>query len=119
VRIREPPARDTTVHCQVHFSAAVWATGFYANLLIINSGTFIINGWVLRFTFPGDQIITPTTFFGGVLTQTGREVVISNGPFNARIDPFASTGAGFVGTYTGTFAAPTGYTLNGTPCDIV
>jgi hypothetical protein len=112
------PPRDTTIHCQVHFFAAVTATGFYTNMLLTNSGTFVINGWTLAFSWPGNQVITSPSFFGGVLTQTGQRVTVTNGQFNVRLDAFQSTGVGFQGTYSGTFVAPTGYTLNGVPCEI-
>jgi O-glycosyl hydrolase len=101
--------------CAVSYStSSQWAGGFVANLTITNTGSTPVNGWTLKFTFPGDQKITST--WNGVATQSGEAVSIVNESYNATIAAGGNTSLGFQGTWTNSDAAPTAFTLNGTPC---
>jgi hypothetical protein len=101
--------------CTVSYTtSSQWAGGFVANLTITNTGSLPVNGWTLKFTFPGDQKITSA--WNGVATQTGEAVSIVNESYNATIAPGGNTSLGFQGTWTNSDATPTAFTLNGTPC---
>jgi endoglucanase/cellulose 1,4-beta-cellobiosidase len=104
-----------TLSCRVTFAvASQWNTGFVAWITITNTGTTTINGWVLTFTFPGDQVVTGS--WNGTYSQTGRAVTIHSTPWNAVIQPGASVQTGFQATSTATNNTPTDFKLNGVPC---
>jgi glucuronoarabinoxylan endo-1,4-beta-xylanase len=101
--------------CTVTYStASQWTGGFVANVTVANSGSSPVNGWTLAFTFPGDQKITNA--WNGVATQSGESVSIANESYNATIAAGGSTSLGFQGTFSASDAAPTSFSLNGTPC---
>jgi glucuronoarabinoxylan endo-1,4-beta-xylanase len=101
--------------CTVTYSTvSQWTGGFVANLTIANSGSSPVNGWTLAFTFPGDQKITDA--WNGVVTQSGESVSIANESYNGTIAAGGNTSLGFQGTWSASDAAPTSFTLNGTPC---
>ena len=87
-----------------------------AAVAIANSGAAAVNGWTLAFTFPGDQKITNA--WSGTVTQTGATVSITNASYNAAIAAGSSVSLGFQGTWTSSDAAPTAFTVNGTPCSL-
>jgi cellulase/cellobiase CelA1 len=102
--------------CRVAYSADTWAGGFVANLTITNTGTATINGWALRFTFPGDAVVT--NMWNAAPTQSGRTVDARNLSYNATIAPGASAGFGFQAGFATNGNAPTTFTLNGTTCTV-
>ena len=103
--------------CTVTYSTpSQWAGGFVAAVTIANSGAAAVNGWTLAFTFPGDQKITNA--WSGTVTQTGATVSITNASYNAAIAAGSSVSLGFQGTWTSSDAAPTAFTVNGTPCSL-
>ena len=102
--------------CRVAYSADTWAGGFVANLTITNTGTATINGWALRFTFPGDA--TVTNMWNAAPTQSGRTVDARNLSYNATIAPGATAGFGFQAGFATNGNAPTTFTLNGTTCTV-
>lgn len=108
-------ASTTGGGCHVGYTtASQWAGGFVANLAIANSGTSAINGWTLKFTFPGDQKITNA--WGGTVTQSGENVTIINASYDGTIPAAATISFGFQGTWTASDAPPTSFTLNGNTC---
>lgn len=103
--------------CKVTYTVNDWGGGFSANLTIANTGTSAVNGWTLRFAFPGDQKVTLPAW-SATWSQSGTAVAATNLSWNANIAPNASTGIGFNGTYTGANPRPTEFTLNGAPCTV-
>ena len=91
-----------------------WAGGFTANVTITNNSTTAINGWTLKYTFPGDQKITNS--WNATQTQSGEAVSAVNMSYNAAISPGGNTSFGFQGTWTSSDAPPTSFTLNGVTC---
>jgi endo-1,4-beta-xylanase len=87
-----------------------WTGGFTANIVITNNGT-AINGWTLKFSFPGSQQIT--TLWNGQVTQSGSQVTITNASYNAAIAAGGSVSLGFNGVWSGSNPSPTSFTLNG------
>ncbi len=102
--------------CKVSYQlSSQWSGGFQANVTIANTGMTKINGWVLRFTFPGDQKIT--NLWNGNYTQSGEQVTISNSSWNGTISPGGSLSLGFNGTWTSNNTNPASFTLNGQVCN--
>jgi hypothetical protein len=106
--------------CQVNYVINdQWTGGFGASLNITNTGTTTINGWRLQFSFPGGQTISQ--LWNGTYTQSGNAVTITNVSYNASIPAGATLNSspGFNGTWNGTNASPTAFTLNGAACQVV
>jgi len=101
--------------CKVSYATqSQWTGGFVAGVTIANTGSSAINGWTLKFTFPGDQKITNA--WNGTVTQSGENVTITNASYNGTIAPGGNTSLGFQGTWTNSDAAPAAFTVNGTAC---
>ena len=100
--------------CQVLYTPDNWQGGFTANIQINNTGTSTINGWTLKFTFPGDEKITNT--WNGVESQSGEAVTITNESYNNTISAGGNVTLGFQGTWTNSDAVPTAFTVNGATC---
>jgi hypothetical protein len=89
-----------------------WASGFVGGVDITNTGTAMLDGWTLAFTWP-------TTFqqvssgWNGTWTQNGTSVVVTG---TGSLAPNAVVNAGFVASYSGPNVPPIAFTLNGTVC---
>ncbi|HEY6176736.1 MAG TPA: glycoside hydrolase family 6 protein [Kofleriaceae bacterium] len=101
--------------CHVGFNITnSWGTGFQVALSIQNTGTAPINGWTLSWTFPGAQTIA--NLWNGAATQAGATVTVTNMSYNATIAAGSSyNDAGFVAN--GAAGTPTGFAINGVPCN--
>lgn len=100
--------------CKVAYSVNQWPGGFTANITITNTGTSAINGWTLKFTFPGSQQVTQG--WNGTFSQSGANVTITNAGYNAAISPGGTVNPGFNGSWSGSNPSPTSFTLNGSTC---
>jgi O-glycosyl hydrolase len=100
--------------CEVGYTPDNWTGGFTANVTITDTGSAPIDGWTLKFAFPGDEQITNA--WNGSASQSGQNVTITNESYNATIAPGGSTSLGFQGTWTTSDAPPTSFTVNGTTC---
>jgi hypothetical protein len=98
----------------VYTKSSEWAGGFTADVAIGDTGTASINGWTLKFSFPGDQKITSA--WNATVTQSGQAVTAANLSYNATIAPGGSTSFGFQGTWTANDSSPTSFTVNGAAC---
>jgi glucuronoarabinoxylan endo-1,4-beta-xylanase len=106
--------------CQVHYSVVnQWTGGFQGSISITNTGSSAINGWTLRFSFPGSQQITQ--LWNGSYSQQGAQVTVTNASYNGQIPAGGSVNPapGFLGTWNGSNPAPTSFTLNGATCSVV
>jgi hypothetical protein len=108
-----PPAQGTT-SCRVAYATNVWTGGFTANVTVTNTGSSAVNGWALAFGLPSGQSITSSWNAG--VTTSGGTVTARNVDWNRTIPANGTASFGFQGTYSGTFAAPSAFTLNGTTC---
>jgi cellulase/cellobiase CelA1 len=91
-----------------------WPGFFGVNLTITNTGTTVIQGWTLTFTFAnGQQIFNG---WNGRFSQHGAQVSITNADFNGTLPAGSSTTLGFQATSHGTNSKPTVFTLNGISC---
>jgi len=111
---------STSTACTVSSQLNVAQGGFATTLTVTNTSTTTITGWVLTFTFSGDQRITSA--WNANDTQTGAQVTATNVSYNGTIAPNGSIYPGIYGTWTvwnnGPFV-PTSFTLNGQSCSIV
>ena len=115
-----PTATPPTLSCSVHYSiVSQWSGGFQAGFTITNTGTTTINAWTLVFSFANGQAVTVT--WGGNFSQSGSVVTITNLSYNGTISPGGSPAVepGFQASWSGTNAAPTAFTLNGSACRVV
>jgi len=109
-----PPPTGGTTACKVTYESDTWSNGFVANLTVANTGSSAVNGWALDFTLPSGQAITNS--WGATLTGSSGAVTARNLAWNGSLPVNGSKTFGFQGTYSGTFAAPSTFTLNGTAC---
>ncbi|MDA2807697.1 glycoside hydrolase family 48 protein [Nocardiopsis suaedae] len=101
--------------CSVDYEVAdEWGGGFTAAVTVVN-GDEPVSGWSLGWTFPDGQQIT--NGWNGAFSQEGDEVTVSHPGWNPDLDPGEAASFGFQASLTGANGAPTGFTLNGTPCD--
>ncbi|MFE9678494.1 cellulose binding domain-containing protein [Streptomyces sp. NPDC006259] len=106
---------DSTA-CRVTYGTNVWQGGFTADVTVANTGSTPVNGWKLGFTLPTGQRITSS--WGATVSASSGPVTATNLAYNGQIAPGGQGTFGFQGTYGGTFAKPTGFTLNGTACGV-
>jgi len=102
--------------CAVNYTANTWNTGFTTSITIRNNGTTAINGWVLRFSFPGNQAVSNA--WNSTPSQAGTAVSLTNVSYNGTIAPGGSTNMGFQATYSGTNTNPSAFSLNGAACTL-
>ncbi|WP_416968059.1 GH12 family glycosyl hydrolase domain-containing protein [Streptomyces sp. 4F14] len=100
--------------CSVTYATNVWTGGFTANVTVGNTGSAPVTDWRLAFALPSGQQITSA--WNASVTPSSGSVTVAPVAHNASIAPGGTQSFGFQGTYSGTFAAPTVFTLNGTPC---
>jgi cellulose 1,4-beta-cellobiosidase len=104
--------------CTVTYQAQPWSEGpssggFTASVTVTNTGD-PISGWTLSFALPAGQTFTQgwsaTWSPGPPVSATGLD-------WNRDLATGASTTMGFNGRWTGSYADPTAFTLNGTTCN--
>ncbi len=100
--------------CRVTYAADSWGSGFVANVTVANTGGSALNGWTLGFTLPAGQTVTNS--WNATLSGGSGAVTARNAAHNGSIPAGGSTSFGFQGTYSGGFASPSGFTLNGSAC---
>jgi endoglucanase len=100
--------------CSVTYKVdSQWNAGFTATVTITNRGA-AVNGWTLGFAFSGNQRISSA--WNATATQSGSAVSVRDGGWNATIPTAGTASFGFQATYSGTNAAPSAFTLNGSNC---
>ncbi|MGW4779740.1 GH12 family glycosyl hydrolase domain-containing protein [Streptomyces filamentosus] len=100
--------------CEVTFTPNVWAGGFTANVTVANTGPTPVDPWNLTFTLPPGHRITQA--WNATVSPSSGTVTAAGVAHNTRIAAGGSQSFGFQGTYSGTFAPPTGFSLGGTVC---
>lgn len=109
-----PGTAHAAVACNVDYTTNSWGTGFTAQLRITNLGD-PLNGWTLRFTFPGNQRITQG--WSANWTQSGANVTATNMSWNGNLARGQTADIGFNGSYSGTNDSPTNFSINNVPCN--
>ncbi|MGI5483440.1 GH12 family glycosyl hydrolase domain-containing protein [Streptomyces lavendofoliae] len=102
--------------CRVTYTPSVWPGGFTTNVTVANTGTAPVDGWRLAFALPAGQTVTHA--WNATVSPSSGTVTATGTASGARIAPGGSQSFGFQGTYTGTFARPAQFTLNGTACAV-
>ncbi|WP_033340581.1 extracellular catalytic domain type 1 short-chain-length polyhydroxyalkanoate depolymerase [Catenuloplanes japonicus] len=102
--------------CRVGYTVNAWNTGFTASVSITNTGTATVNGWTLAFTLPGGQ--TVTSAWNATVSPASGAVSARNVSYNGTLAAGATQTFGFQATHTGSTAAPTAFTLNGSACTV-
>jgi serine/threonine-protein kinase len=106
------PVAASGLGCRVEYRTTVDTGGqFTVDLTVANTGTSALAGWVLAFTYPGDQRVLAVV--GAQSTQDGSSVMLS------AETPLASgeaTTLSLVGAYTAGNPMPTAFELAGHPC---
>jgi endoglucanase len=106
--------------CQVDYTTNDWNTGsgqggFGASVTVKNLGD-PVSGWNLKFAFAAGQQLSGSGW-GATWAQSGADVTATNVAWNGNLGTGASTQVGFNGSWTGSNPKPTGFTLNGVPCN--
>jgi cellulose 1,4-beta-cellobiosidase len=110
------PTAGAAAGCRIDYTVSDWGGGFTAKVKINNLGD-PINGWTLRFTFPGNQRVTLPGWSANWSQASGSAAVTAtNLSWNGTLGTGASTEIGFNGTYSGSNTAPTSFSLNNTTC---
>jgi hypothetical protein len=100
--------------CGVAYSVtSSWPGGFGVTVTVTNLGD-PLTSWTLGWSFANGQTVTQA--WNTTLTQSGSQVTAKNAGYNGSIATNGTTSFGFNGSWTGTNAAPTAFTLNGTAC---
>ncbi|MFE2266060.1 GH12 family glycosyl hydrolase domain-containing protein [Streptomyces griseosporeus] len=102
--------------CKVTYATNVWQGGFTANVTVANTGSTAVNGWKVAFTLPSGQQITSA--WGATVSPSSGAVTASNLAYNGQIAAGGQATFGFQGGYSGTFAKPSAFSLNGTACSV-
>ncbi|WUH95576.1 cellulose-binding domain-containing protein [Streptomyces sp. NBC_00433] len=100
--------------CTAVYVPSTWPGGFTANITLTNTGSTAVNGWTVAFALPSGQAVTST--WNATISPSSGAVTATNVSYNAQIPAGGSQSFGFQGTYTGNFAQPAPFTLNGTVC---
>ncbi|RKR86722.1 cellulose 1,4-beta-cellobiosidase [Micromonospora pisi] len=108
-----PGAAQAAPACDVVYATNDWNNGFSASVTIRNTGD-PVNGWTLRFAFPGNQRVTQG--WSANWTQSGNQVTATSMSWNGNLATGASTNIGFNGSFSGTNAKPTSFSVNGVTC---
>jgi acetylxylan esterase len=106
------PSTGAPGSCKVTNSVSAWNTGLTDNMTITSSTA--VNGWKLTFTLASGQVIT--SGWNATYSPSSGTVTATNMSYNAAIPAGGSTSIGFQATHTGNSAAPTNFSLNGSPC---
>lgn len=107
-----------TPSCEVAFQLQQnWPGAFQTQLTIRNLSPKLVDGWTLRWVFPGDQRIGQL-WGAEPVDIVGPDVTVRNASWNSRIEPGGSTQLGFIGSYTASNAPPTAFVLNGVACAV-
>jgi cellulose 1,4-beta-cellobiosidase len=100
-----PPPPPPTSSCSAAYSVTnSWAGGFQGQVVVKNTGSGTLNGWQLKWTFPGNQKIS--SLWNGGYAQSGSNVTVTNTAYNGSLAPGATATVGFTATYSGTNSAP-------------
>lgn len=90
-----------------------WPGGFGADVTVTNLGD-PLTSWTLAWSFANGQTVGQA--WNAALTQSGSQVTAKNAGYNGSIATKGTVSFGFTGSWTGTNAVPTAFTLNGTTC---
>jgi hypothetical protein len=98
-----PTTTSSSGACSGTYSVtSSWSGGFQGQVVVKNTGSGTLNGWTLRWTFPGSQAINDV--WNGSYSQSGATVTVSNASYDGSLASGATATVGFIAT--GTSASP-------------
>ncbi|MFD9433803.1 glycoside hydrolase family 6 protein [Streptomyces sp. NPDC060002] len=92
-----------------------WGTGFTTAVTVTNNSA-AKSSWSVKWAYAGTQKVTNA--WNAKVTQSGTAVTANNETYNGTLATGGSVSFGFQGTYTGTNAIPTAFTLDGVTCNV-
>jgi hypothetical protein len=110
----DPGGPSGPAACTVRYATNVWPGGFTADVTVTNTGSALVDGWRLAFALPAGQRITST--WNATTSPVSGAVTASSLAYNAQIPPGGKVTFGLQGTYSGSFAEPGGFSLDGAAC---
>ncbi|WP_369031269.1 glycoside hydrolase family 6 protein [Streptomyces adonidis] len=104
------------IPCTVDYKVqSQWNTGFTAAVTITNNSA-AKSSWAVKWSYAGNQQVT--SGWNAKITQSGTAVTAANETYNGTLATGGSVSFGFNGSYSGTNALPTSFTLDGVTCNV-
>ncbi|MEU2616648.1 glycoside hydrolase family 6 protein [Streptomyces sp. NPDC007157] len=92
-----------------------WGAGFTAAVTVTNNSA-AKSSWAVKWSYAGNQKVT--SYWNSKITQSGTAVTAANETYNGTLATGGSVSFGFNGSYSGTNALPTAFTLDGVTCNV-
>ncbi|MFI8237570.1 glycoside hydrolase family 6 protein [Streptomyces sp. NPDC085866] len=109
-------AATTSIPCTVEYKVQnQWDTGFTAAVTVTNNAA-AKSSWSVKWSYAGNQQVT--SGWNARITQSGTAVTANNETYNGTLGTGGSVSFGFNGSYSGTNAVPTTFTLDGVTCNV-
>ncbi|MFF4535359.1 glycoside hydrolase family 6 protein [Streptomyces aureus] len=109
-------AAVASIPCTVDYKIqSQWDTGFTAAVTVTNNGA-AKSSWSVKWVYAGNQKVT--SYWNSKITQSGTAVTANNESYNGTLAAGGSVSFGFNGSYSGTNAIPTAFTLDGVTCNV-
>ncbi|TNH29925.1 cellulose-binding protein, partial [Micromonospora orduensis] len=100
--------------CRVDYTPNQWPGGFTATIKI-SPGDTAVSGWTVTWTYAGDERVT--NGWNATVSQSGSAVTARSLSYNSSVPAGGSAEFGVQGTVGSSGGAPTGFSLNGVPCN--
>jgi cellulose 1,4-beta-cellobiosidase len=111
-----PDAGVAAIPCTVDYKVQnQWDSGFTAAVTVTNNSA-AKSSWAVKWSYAGNQKVT--SGWNAKLSQSGTAVTAANESYNGTLGTGSSVSFGFNGTYSGTNALPTAFTLDGVTCNV-
>ncbi|WP_320776081.1 glycoside hydrolase family 6 protein [Streptomyces sp. CRN 30] len=113
------PADDVgvaAVPCTVDYKVQnQWSTGFTVAVTVTNNSA-AKSAWAVKWAYAGNQQVS--SGWNARFAQSGADVTVSNESYNGTLSTGGSVSFGFNGSYSGTNAIPSSFTLDGVTCNV-
>lgn len=113
------PADDAGVRavpCTVDYKVQnQWNSGFTVAVTVTNNSA-AKSSWAVKWSYAGNQQVT--SGWNARLSQSGNQVTAANENYNGTLSTGGSISFGFNGSYSGTNAIPSSFTLDGVACNV-
>ena len=104
------------IPCTVDYKVqSQWDTGFTAAVTVTNNSA-AKSSWAVKWSYAGNQKVT--SGWNAKISQSGTAVTAANETYNGSLGTGSSVSFGFNGSYSGSNALPTTFTLDGVTCNV-
>lgn len=104
------------IPCTVDYKVqSQWDTGFTAAVTVTNNAA-AKSSWAVKWSYAGNQKVT--SGWNAKISQSGTAVTAANETYNGSLGTGSSVSFGFNGSYSGSNALPTTFTLDGVTCNV-